>query len=633
MADVFVSYKAEDRKRVAPLVEALEADGLSVWWDAQIGGGDEWRRSIEQQLDGAKCVLVVWSKRSGGPEGRFVRDEASRAMERGVYLPVRIDNVRLPLGFGETQALALTGWRGSAEDGRFQAVRGAVNAIVAGKPHEGHHLPHFETGVSRRGVIGGGAVAAAAIAGVGGWALLRPSATSASGSIAVLPFANLSGDPAQAYFSDGVAEEIRSALSRVAGLKVVGSSSSEAVRSDDAQTAAKKLGVANILTGSVRESPSTIRINAELIDGRSGIDRWSQDYDRSPGDSIRIQTDIAANVADALRIQLGGAAKAILTYGGTQNAAAQKLYLQADPGHGDESSEGLQRAIRDLDQAIRLDPNYAQAYARKTRTLAFYAAVYTNDSSEMAGLLGEAEGAAKQAVALAPRLPEGHEALSFVYRQQLKLKDSLREARISVGLPGATPSTHDTYAIIMGLAGHMNEALAAANDSAALDPLNPGAYETQAIVFNFAHRFAPCIAAARHGLQLASSRNYTRAILGYALIGSRRYDEAAAELSKLPADDVHAVMALSVIAWIRGDKARSDRLLEDMRGRFGESASYQFAQAYAQRRDADRAIESLRTSIEVRDPGLAAIKVDPFLDPIRNDPRLADVIRQLDFPA
>jgi TolB-like protein len=635
MSDVFISYKAEDRRRVKPLVEALQADGFSVWWDEQIGGGAAWRHAIETELNAAKCVIVVWSNRSVGPEGTFVQDEATRAQQRRVYVPLLIDKVHLPLGFGEMQALPLTGWNGDRSDARYQAVLAAVRRNLggkaAGKPRKRPSpLPHAH--VDRRAVLAGGAVAAVAVAGVGGWAL-RPSSASASGSIAVLPFANLSGDPAQAYFSDGVAEEIRSALSRVAGLKVVGSTSSEAVRSDDAQTAAKKLGVANILTGSVRQSPSTIRINAELIDGHSGIDRWSQDYDRSPGDSIRIQTDIAANVADALRIQLGEAAKAILTYGGTQNAAAQKLYLQADPGHVDESAEGLQRATRDLDQAIRLDPNYAQAYARKTRTLAFYTAVYSNDSSEMKRMLGEAEAAAKQAVALAPNLPEGHEALSFVFRQQLRLKDSLREARISVGLPGATPSTHGSYAIILAIVGRIDEALAASDKDAALDPLNPGAYEAQAIISNLAHRFAPSIAAARYALQLAPSRNYTRAVLGYGLIGLRRYDEAAAELSKLPADDVHALMALSVIAWLHGDKAQSDRLLQQMHARFGESASYQYAQAYAQRRDADRAIESLRNSIAVRDPGLAVIKLDPFIDPVRNDPRLADVIRQLDFPA
>ena len=115
MSDVFVSYKAEDRPRVRPLVEALESDGLSVWWDAHIGGGDAWRDSIEKQLEDACCVLVVWSKRSVGPEGHFVRDEAARAQRKHVYFPVLIDRVEPPLGFGESQAISLIGWRGSQD--------------------------------------------------------------------------------------------------------------------------------------------------------------------------------------------------------------------------------------------------------------------------------------------------------------------------------------------------------------------------------------------------------------------------------------------------------------------------------------------------------------------------------------
>ena len=196
-----------------------------------------------------------------------------------------------------------------------------MRSHITGEPVEHPHFDFREPQVSRRAAIAGGAVAAVTIAGVGAWELLRPSATSAS--IAVLPFANLSADPAQAYFADGIADEIRSALGRLGGLTVIGSASSQAVRNDDAKTAAKKLDVANILTGDARQSPSTIRTTAELIDGGTGADRWSQDYDRSPGDAIEIQSDIAANVAQALSVALGQAGRAALRIGGTSNPQAQ----------------------------------------------------------------------------------------------------------------------------------------------------------------------------------------------------------------------------------------------------------------------------------------------------------------------
>src|SRR5438045_2032567 len=271
MADVFISYKAEDRRRVKPLVEALQADGLSVWWDEQIGAGDAWRDTIEQQLDGARCVVVICSKRSVGADGKFVREEASRAQRRGLYVPVLIDPVDPPLGFGESQATSLRSWHGDPSDAHYQAVLSAVRRHVGGESSRAAG-PVARSHVDRRAVLAGGAVAAIAVAGVAGWALFKSSPASAGESIAVLPFENLSGDPNQAYFSDGLAEELRSALSRVAQLKVAARTSSEAVRNDDAKTAAQKLGVANIVTGSVRRSPAIIRVSAQLVDGRSGLE-------------------------------------------------------------------------------------------------------------------------------------------------------------------------------------------------------------------------------------------------------------------------------------------------------------------------------------------------------------------------
>ena len=206
MADVFVSYKAEDRRRIKPLVEALQSEGFSVWWDEQIGGGAAWRHAIEAELNSAHCVIVAWSKHSVGMDGTFVQDEATRAQERHVYVPVLIDKVHLPLGFGETQALPLVGWRGDRSDPRYQAICSAVQRLAGDK-----EAPPVAVrrGVDRRMVLAGGAAATVAVVGAGAWAFLRSTSAEAANSIAVLPFANLSGNPAEAYFSDGIAEELR----------------------------------------------------------------------------------------------------------------------------------------------------------------------------------------------------------------------------------------------------------------------------------------------------------------------------------------------------------------------------------------------------------------------------------------
>ena len=176
LADVFVSYKAEDRSRVAPLVRALEEEGFSVWWDTHIGGGAHWREDIQEHLDAAKCVIVVWTRRSVGHGGDFVRDEATRARKYGTYLPVRLDLVDPPLGFGELQAISLKGWRGDRSDGRFLTLAETVRGYVTGEYTDGHYAHHDKAGFSRRMMIGGVAgTGAFAVAGLAAWQLLKPA--------------------------------------------------------------------------------------------------------------------------------------------------------------------------------------------------------------------------------------------------------------------------------------------------------------------------------------------------------------------------------------------------------------------------------------------------------------------------
>jgi hypothetical protein len=134
MADIFVSYKREDEDRVAPIVNALTSSGFSVWWDRAIPGGESWRQTIVEQLDSASCVIVVWSHLSAGPSGAFVQDEAGRAKSRGVLLPIRIDSVSPPLGFGDVQTLDLVGWHGQPRDRRIQDIIAAARAVVSGGP-------------------------------------------------------------------------------------------------------------------------------------------------------------------------------------------------------------------------------------------------------------------------------------------------------------------------------------------------------------------------------------------------------------------------------------------------------------------------------------------------------------------
>jgi tetratricopeptide (TPR) repeat protein len=170
--DVFVSYKAEDRTRLLPLISALEAEGFTVWWDNHIGSGAHWREDIQEHLDAAKCVVVAWSRRSVGPGGDFVRDEATRAQRRGAYLPIRLDAVEPPLGFGEVQAISLKGWKGDRSDARFKALAETMHRQIAGQDIAHVSLPRDRPDVSRRVVVAAGA-GAIALAGGGGLFLYR----------------------------------------------------------------------------------------------------------------------------------------------------------------------------------------------------------------------------------------------------------------------------------------------------------------------------------------------------------------------------------------------------------------------------------------------------------------------------
>jgi serine/threonine-protein kinase len=628
MADVFVSYKADDRRRVKPLVAALEADGFSVWWDEQIGGGAAWRHTIEAELNAAKSVVVAWSKRSVGPDGIFVQDEATRAQERRVYIPVIIDKVHLPLGFGETQALHLNGWRGDRSDLRYQAVLSAVRRLAGDR-----QASAIVTGpaVDRRLVLAGGTAATVAIVGAGAWALLKPSASSAN-SIAVLPFANLSGDPSQAYFSDGIAEEIRSALARLGGLTVIGRTSSEAVRHDDSQTAASKLHVENILTGSVRQSASTIRITAELVDGRTGADRWSQDYDRSPGDAIRIQTDIAENVARSLSAALGHAARAAIELGGTDNPEAHRFLLQAIESALADSKGGHQRAFKLFDSAIALDPRYADAYAQKAYLLEFYADNFANTVAEVRTYRLDALQTANRALQLAPKLSSAHLALAQYYDGILDVAHGGRELRRALELSPSDPAALRNQAIYLVRFGDRDEALRLADRSVASDPLNPGMYRTRFLVLFYCGKFAEALAFTTELEKKSPEFSNWASYVGWAAVFSGNLDRAQHYFDLAPLNEYRRLVGESDLLIRQGRRADAEGKLSKMMGIYGDTANYQYAQVYAQLGEKDRAVAALDRAWAFRDNGLAWTRVDPHLNPLRGDPRYAALLAKMHFP-
>lgn len=628
MTDLFVSYKAEDRRRVEALVAALESQGLSVWWDARIGAGSEWREEIERNLDAARCVIVVWSKRSTGPDGEFVRDEASRAMRRKVYLPVRIDRVDPPLGFGEQQVVDLVRWKGNPADRRFQDLL----AVVRQKTGTEGSAPlpmktggrHFDR---RTAIVGSGAVVALAAA--GGWLAFRPSGASAS-SIAVMPFANLSGDPAQAYFSDGIAEELRNVLARIPGLKVVGRTSSEALRDKDAKAAARQLRVGNILGGSVRRSDRTVRIAAQLVDGKDGTERWSQTYDRPAGDSLSIQSDIAQHVAAALRLTLVGAPDRFREIGETDSPEAQDLKLQADAAisQGDDEATN-RRSMALLESALKVDPLYGNAMAALAIRYMTLGGMYAADSADSQNQFDRSEATASHAVKLAPKSPTAHGALGLIYMYRLRLRSAAEQfARMR---DAGTPETRILleYAWLLVALGRGQDGLAIADQVVSLDPLNANAYFTRGIIFKFMRRYADAFREASRAAELAPDRFWPRVMMGLVKVLEGDTRKARMILEAVPNDQFLAVTYLAVLEAREGNRAAALRQLARLREIGGDASSVQEAGVLAQLGDRDGALAVVERAWRIKDPGLSTMNIDELFDPIRTDPRFQAIANRI----
>ena len=344
---VFLSYARADQKRALPVIKAFEQAGMRVWWDGLLEGGDTFLPTTEAALESADAVVVLWSKTS--VESNWVRDEATRGRERGCLVPLSLDGSHAPLGFRQFQAIKIDKWRGKADAPEILSAIRAVTAL-AGHPNP---PPVKATGPSRRGLlIGAGSAAVAVAGGAVIWRTLVPAAAKASeNTIAVIPFSTL-GDESQSYFSAGLSEELRATLSRNRTFRIAAPTSSAEFNSkdDDVLTIAKRLGVAHVLRGSVRQGSDLIRVSVELLSGKDAAVDWSEQLDRQPSDVLALQTEIATIVGKALEKEISAKAVAegrsgdLAQLGGTKNAKAFDAYLRGKALVESSESEATDRA-------------------------------------------------------------------------------------------------------------------------------------------------------------------------------------------------------------------------------------------------------------------------------------------------
>jgi TolB-like protein/Flp pilus assembly protein TadD len=442
---------------------------------------------------------------------------------------------------------------------------------------------------------------------------------------------NLSGDATQDYFSDGLTEELLNSLAEIDGLQVAARTSSFSFKDHpDITTVAHRLNVGTVLEGSVRRSAHTVRITAQLINAVTGFHQWSKTYDRDLGDVLKLQTEISTAVAQALKVTLLGDASAKIELGGTRNPAAFDAYLRGlKTASSRLDSKAYLIAIAQYTEAIRLDPGYALAFARRSNAYSSYAEEAATGAREG---FDKAQADARQALNLAPDLAQAHLALALVLEVgTLDFKQANDEYQRALALsPGNADvlRTSGQYAVLMG---HFDVGVAAAQRAVVLDPLARASHGTLGNALFTARRYQDAVSAYTEAINIAPDYKATYGDRGlpYYELGDLRGARASCEVMR---DHWTSQLCLAVTYDKLQKHADAEVELAKFKSDLGNAAAYQYATIYAQWGNSAKALEWLDIAMRVRDPGLENLKTDPLIDPIRQEPRFQAALRELKFP-
>jgi TolB-like protein/Tfp pilus assembly protein PilF len=628
---VFVSYSRDDQKRAQPVISALTAAGFKVWWDGLLEGGDTFLPTTEAALEGADAVVVLWSKTSVA--SHWVRDEATVGRDRKRLVPLSLDGSDPPLGFRQFQVIDVSKWRGRHDAPEMQRVISAIALLNGQAPPA---IARSGNGIGRRGLIAGGAVLAAVGGSLAIWKLGGPWNPTADDSVAVLPFKNLSEDPSQSYFSDGLSEEIRLGLSRNERLRVLAPKSAGKALEEhnDLPGIAAALGATYLLRGSVRRSGEALRIIAELLDGKTEEPKWAAEFDRTMTDIFAVQAEIADAVSDALSAQLAGSkgkSNSKGELGGTKSTRAYDAYLRGNAYYALRSGEATYRAaLKQYDEALQIDDKYAQAHAARARVITVITNSYAR-ASEFKERYDQAVESAKRAVAIAPKLAIAQSTLGFVLVQgRLDLRGARQPYESAYNLGRGDATVQSLYAAYAAEMDWQDKALIAINRAVELDPLNDGAHRILAFVHYCARRFDDAILAGRKALDLNPKVSLVYAYRGDALFQKGQLAEARKAYDQEP-DQMTRLTGLAIVDHKLGQMTAAEAQLAALVKEFGDGSTYQQAQIMAQWNKVDEALQKLQLARQIGDVGLAYAKTDPMLDPLRKAPEFSNLLIGLGF--
>jgi len=462
---------------------------------------------------------------------------------------------------------------------------------------------------------------------------VRPRSTSPSAatisnkSIAVLPFDNLSGDPQNAYFSEGVQDEILTRLAKIAELKVISRTSTQRFKSapNDLRQIAQQLGVENILEGSVQKANDQVRVNVQLINALTDAHLWADTYDRKLTDIFAVETEIAKTVADVLQAKLTGSEQHVIAARPTANSEAHQLYLKGRFFWNKRTGDDLKKSIDYFQQAIAADPNYALAYAGVADAYVFLPG-YTAGSPQ--DCYPKAKAAAKKALELDDTLAEAHTTLAIaLLLYDFDFAQAIREFQHAIELNPNYATAHQQYGNI-GLIdlGRFDDAIAEGNRAAELDPLSLVINADVGANYYYARRYDEAIAQLRKTLEMDPGYYYAYITLGEALEMKGAGDTAIAEYQKARAlNDDPSVLGLLAHAYAAsGTKTGALKILDQLKALSKQRyvAAYSFTLVYLGLGDKEEALHWLEQSYQDRAGGdIEGIRVDPFLDSLRGDPR------------
>jgi eukaryotic-like serine/threonine-protein kinase len=457
-----------------------------------------------------------------------------------------------------------------------------------------------------------------------------PAALTNEKSIAVLPFENLSEDKSNAYFADGIQDEILTRLSKIADLKVISRTSTEKYKSkpDNLREIAKQLGVSNILEGSVQKAADQVRVSVQLINATTDGHLWAEIYDRKLTDIFKVETDIAKTIAETLQAKLTGSEEHAISVKPTADAAAYQSYLKGRFFWGRRSGDNIPKAIEYFQEAIRQDPDYALAYAGLAEA---WITLPGHASARLQDVKPKAKEAARKSLQIDDTLAGAHTALAQVLFFDLDFAGAIKEFQRAIDLDPNYATAHHWYANGPLLAlGRFDEAIAEGARAVELDPLSPIINVNQANNFIIAGRYDEAIQQIRKALELDPEFGYAHSNLGLALELKGDLPGAIAEFRRAHQlnGDPLSLAYLGNLYGKTGNVTEAARILTELEQltKTKYVSAYAFALVQAGLGNRAEALRWLEKCYADRSQEIGYVRVDRLLDPLRDDPGFQNLV-------